>query len=254
MKRIVTLGTSFCGSTLLDLLLERAAVEVTGVGEIHHAHDSSHSPWCYPCLRQKIHDCPLNKAIIAYRESDAGPMELYEFVGKALGIDVIHTSDKASCFVKKHSVYDEMDAIILYKHPLRAFASHRRHYPDGPLNFYASTWETIYGHAIRSTCKRKLYLRYEDLCKHTEAALQAICNTFDLTYDPTWVDTWQDIAGRHRIGGNSLAIQGTQLEAKPIKVDNGWVDLLTQEEKAMAREHMGRFTYMTLERKAHNFG
>lgn len=228
-RYLVTLGTSFCGSTLLDYLLNVAAQEVVSLGETRTIlmPPSDQPRDCVPCsyraaAGEDIGPCWLDEAVETIRQTHVAAQHLYPTLASmCLGApETLHTSDKSTMWVTRFGL-TRLDTawIVLWKPLAKAFASHKTYHPDRgesqtAISYY-QIWSREYDRALTMPGK-KFVINYDDLAGHTESVLHALCKHFGFTYNDQWPDQWHRLHLHHRLYGNHgtsarLAKGGTEI-------------------------------------------
>ncbi len=198
-------GSSYCGSTLLNILLG-AHPRVAGGGELHwlvRADDRqrAHEGLCVFCKE----DCRLWTP--AVRDAITADM-LYETTARVFGKPFV-------CDASKMPAWSEFMApltaarrlrILMVKHPLRHVASfvekERRRDPSSPLADIDEVLRQLaifYKDAHAEPIDR--LLRYEDLAADPRGVATELLGRFGLAYD-TAMDDWR-AHPHHHIGGNA---------------------------------------------------
>lgn len=197
---IAILGTSYCGSTILEMLLD-SQPGMVGAGEVRWFADAPNDqPSRQVCT---IHHaaCPVFTDKLR-AECRAYPRELYQRVQRALDAPVLLTSDKHSEVYQIHGFPDK--AIVCFKHPAASVLSFMKHEKIEPSE-HLKWWHIIYSknlafleaHEIPYIC-----VQSENLV-NTDFEIERIMNFLDMPFDRSALKHWWNKEGSHRIGGNS---------------------------------------------------
>lgn len=237
---IVTLSTSYAGSTILDLLMGAAMKGVRSVGEAHWLIDRPEGKewaWiCSPCRENRtLTTCPLTPVTEAIMRGEIADLDLYPAIWEAFhkhdGSTILHTSDKVNSIRRRFIPDDNNRSIVLWKQPKRAWGSVIKHrgYGVRELFRYANTWHNMYADALR-VGKLKVVVSYERFVRNPARQLQRIARVLDLEYDPTWIDTWHRCEDLHRVVGNQRPFQLLKEKGPWIGLDQDFKKYLTSKE------------------------
>lgn len=237
IKYIFTRSAAYSGSTLLDMLIGAAIKNCASAGETHalvHQYKQiteritsiEDRNSCIACKwNGKIETCPIDPIAIKGFNWQIKPEDLYEELRIALNVDYLHTSDKRlphlEKFVPTHK--SECAVIVLWKHPLRQYASSKYHHPTLTPMKYSVAWNSAY-REIESYGKRQVVVSYENLCLDTHNQLKRIAKKLNLPFNANWSDTWEQIDRIHRVHGNWRA-QRSVLDGKGVFLDNKYLKI-----------------------------
>lgn len=225
-KTIAILGLSYCGSTVLNYVLDTHP-SIYGGSELSRLFSERHSPSCAICGEECPYWTPERIAAI----SAAGPGQLYENLAALFRVPVICDSSKQLGHVlnvMESDAHTEFLFVVLTKHPLRHVASFVTN------DFYkkarilaeediANTQETRHDeimafamqaasrisdfHSLLTRRDKRLRQRgtvvtvtYESLMCDLPTALQPMLDFADLEYEPAMAD--YSAYEHHPIGGN----------------------------------------------------
>jgi tetratricopeptide (TPR) repeat protein len=260
---ILFVGTSYCGSTLVNSVLG-AHPDIAGAGEMHWL---VHEP---PAERAREGRCVFCgdscKLWTPELRADLDAANLYDLTAGAYGKAFVCDTSKMpdwSEFMAAHTAAPRT-RVLLVKHPIRIVASNLANAQatgdpakadmDGVLRGYSD----LCARAMHNP--PDLVLRYEDFVASPSAALTPILNAFGLAWDDAMAD-WRSHP-HHYIGGNvgprsqiapRILPMGDFLQRKyrrpGIFLDDSFRQVLTPEEIARvvahprAREICDRFGY-----------
>ena len=191
-------GTSYCGSTCLELLLGTQP-DFQCVGEASYTLRKS-ADWCYCVFCGE--ECPIYSPEI--REiCTRQPHLLYSMLAKASLPKNFVVSDKHPLILH---VYGGIDiAILLYKSPPAFCYSYHGHenidFADGAME-----WLRFHDEALRYLKWLKVptvVVPYFRICEETDAEIKRLCSLLNTQWDSMTIKKWNSPEGLHRIGGNS---------------------------------------------------
>jgi hypothetical protein len=214
-RHIVMMGVSFCGSTLLGLVLG-GLPGVANVGESH---------WLIEKRRQRSSDelpttpegfeqcmscgpgCPI--VTVQLRQRLAEPDgDFYATLAAAYGADTIVTSDKSPQRVLTLDPYLHNDTIVLFREPMANWHSHRvRHpafaSPEGQRDYFGN-WADSYEILLRYFHNKgsKTVVNFDEFAAAPQRGLALICRTLSLPFDPKTLAYWR--TRQHFVGGNIM--------------------------------------------------
>jgi tetratricopeptide (TPR) repeat protein len=202
---ILIVGSSYCGSTLLNVLLGAHPLIGAG-GEMHWLVRSSEAE------RQKEGRCAFcGDACPVWTpqlRSRLAANNIYDEAAAAFGVPIICDASKMpdwSRFMAGHTAASRT-RVMLVKHPLRHVASfvekaRRREGQSehGDIDRVLNDLHHLYAAARRE--RVDLTLRYEDLVSDPRGAITPLLGRVDLEYDAA-MDNWR-AAPHHHIGGNA---------------------------------------------------
>jgi hypothetical protein len=214
---VAVMGVSFCGSTLLNLMLDSHPA-IYGAGEIRtlvHPEDGAHV--CTHCGE----DCPVWSP---EQRSRITPHDFYRSVAEASRKRVIvDTSKSAQWFAQSTRFGSDVDIrfvpVLVIKHPVRHLASLLVN-ANRPIPTDMAAWRNLVrlqltGRLIPETnglleavpalfgVPIPLVLRYEGFVRDPRHELAPLLQTLGLEYDPRVEACYGDV--HHHIGGNSGA-------------------------------------------------
>jgi tetratricopeptide (TPR) repeat protein len=198
-------GSSYCGSTLLNILLG-SHPKVVGGGELHWlVHESA-------VVREREGGCVFcgNACKIWTPEvrNNVNSSNLYDVTARAFSKPIVCDASKMpdwSSFMAT-AAKAPMVRILLVKHPLRHVASfvekaRRLDYMKSMTSIDRILDQLTKRYIEARTERVDILLRYEDLVSGPRAATTELLAKFDLDYDPA-MENWRT-AEHHYIGGNA---------------------------------------------------
>jgi hypothetical protein len=218
MRTIVIVGHWFCGSTLLNGLVN-GVPGVAGVGELQWLKDDRGTT-CSACGGR---DCDLVRGVCRPGLRDSN---LYRRAAEALGCEVLVTSDKVPRTIERFIVPGAADGVLMFKRPEAFAASFARHKSeDTPrscfLQFYpqALVW-------CAAQLRRFVVLEYEKVAARPRRTMEDLCMRLHLP-QPEVIEhppkTW------HNIRGNMVSLKSKRYKERPIHLDERWRDELTSD-------------------------
>ena len=221
---IAIFGSSYCGSTLLNAMLNSHS-RICGGGELH---------WC---VKGKGNTCAICGERCQYWtakvRSSITAGNLYETTASLFQKPVVADTSKMPLWFSEslplHASLP-MSRVILVKHPVRTVASFvekARRFPY--MAEYADVTTTIshlrylYKYAT-DRFHFDFVIRYEDLVGDPEATLRGLLGVHQLGFEPAMLN-WEK-ASQHYIGGNA----GPRFQAaRHIKPDGKFLERKYQE-------------------------
>jgi hypothetical protein len=219
-RHIAICGVAFCGSTLLDILLEGLR-GVASIGESDwltrglseagvfvpvnpsrpHAHATAPCNQCGP-------DCAV--VTPAFRTAMAlDPGGWYFRIAERLGSAIVVSADKNLPKIIVKDPLLRLKALVAFKSPASAWSStYARRAPDEPpgeafeaMLAYLVQWRRAYGEMLHDFAPRdgKHFLDFEAFCAGPAAAFQALAERLGLSWDDAALE---HLAPGHSIGGN----------------------------------------------------
>ncbi|HVA47143.1 MAG TPA: hypothetical protein VNH11_12315 [Pirellulales bacterium] len=194
-------GTRYCGSSLLNLLLDSQPA-IRGLGEAVNLLPGSPAAPCSRCGGDA--PCELYGAI------DDGRFygSLFDFYGDSLVL-VDSSKDFSWCFGARRFESDyAYEPILLSKTPHEFAGSWLGHHPDDLPRDAFTRYIEFYEHQLdwlsrqpwfnRARCQT---IRYRDLANRPEATIRAICSSLEtpFAWKPDW---WQ--SGSHIVAANRI--------------------------------------------------
>ena len=236
MKNYAILGISYCGSTLLSLLLGKAD-NVFSVGEAHWLLHGQ--PQCHICVDSCVfYDSEFLKSLNWNNLT-------CKIGGRAktkYGCDIVLYSDKNEKFYRQIFRRNKPDAfILLFKNPKAFVASCLKHNPaDSLKQRKAYIRKAIRQYEIgylfnlqyaKECNSRVVRVYYDDLLKNLSDKIKFICSELNIKYSKSLTSLNNLPEKSHQIGGN-FRVNRDFLQ-KPIKLDDSWKKILTKEEADM---------------------
>ena len=230
-RHVVITGTSFCGSTLLGLVLG-GLPGIANVGESHwlvekrgrrSSQELPPSPDGYEQCMSCGPDCPVVTDQLRQRLADPN-VDFYATLGAAYGADIIVTSDKSHHHVLKLDPYLQNDAIVLFRHPMTNWQSHRERHPafaspQGQRRYF-KLWADTYDVLLRHFHNRgaKIVVNFDEFAADPQRMLPLVCAPLRLPGDPAALSYWR--TRQHFVGGNiqlALRLHGGDENALTIR-------------------------------------
>ncbi len=236
VRHIAICGTSYCGSTLLDRLLN-GMDGVCSIGESHwltKSYDgvragtldyldpySRYVPQCSVCGA----DCQVLTA--RFRASlGANPKDWYFRIARQLGADKLVSADKNLPKIVLNDPLLRCDALVLFKSPKQAWASEmsKRPRPESEaalfddMQKYMAVWRNSYGEMLEDLRPQglKLFVSFDDLASYPETTLRAIADGFSLAFEERALV--QSIPG-HSIGGNDGSMRRLRESNYAVRIE-----------------------------------
>jgi hypothetical protein len=214
-RHVVIVGVSFCGSTLLGLVLG-GLPGVANVGESHWLIDkrrersSQELPTTPEGFEQCMScgsDCPIVTDDLRQRLADPS-RDFYATLAAAYRADIIVTSDKSYDQVVTLDPHLENDAIVLFREPMASWQSHRvRHpvaaSPEGQRDYFRN-WADAYEILLHYFHNRgtKVVVDFDEFAAAPQRVLAVICRALSLPFDPHALAYWRRT--QHFVGGNIM--------------------------------------------------
>lgn len=197
---IAILGTSYCGSTLLEMLLD-SQPGLAGAGEVRWFTDAPENQKFKSICTIHSFSCPVFTDKLR-QECRKYPRELYQRVQRALDAPVLLTSDKHYQVYEIHGFPDK--AIVCFKHLAGSVLSFKRH--EGiSTQEHLECWQSIYlnNFAFLDSYEIPYICVQAENLWNTEYEIRRIMNFLDMPFDKEALKRWWDKKNIHRIGGNS---------------------------------------------------
>jgi hypothetical protein len=211
-RHIAILGSSYCGSTLLSLVLG-ALPGVANVGESHWLLEPrpAGTPDAFNLTRDGYEQCLFcggNCPVIDddLRRRLAGPeADFYGTLAAAYGTRIIVTSDKAYHHVLRLDPALCHDAIIVFRHPMSNWESHVNHTNKSSREEqknYFEKWSIMYTSFIDTDPNggKKIFVDFDCFISDPGAVALRLCRVLGLPYMPKVLSYWRH--PQHCIGGN----------------------------------------------------
>lgn len=200
-------GTSFCGSSLLNALLDTQD-GIVALGEVHRV--------CWPrsqdfyCLRCHTDD-PLCCAF--YRDFVNDGMDatdVYSYAARRSGCNVLVDTSKswfnvARMFDRRYDIH----AVVLSKSPHESAFSHRTHHGDMSMRECFRQYLLHYIGALRAFEMRGnpvICVQYASLAKDFRRQVRYLCGLCGITCDERALESRLFSARSHSIRGNPAVI------------------------------------------------
>jgi hypothetical protein len=246
-------GSSYCGSTLLNVLLN-AHPKIFGGGELHWLETNPEQAFCSICREV----CEFWKD---ERHKTFTRQGLYDRVARLAGRPVVADASKMSDWfpeMKRENPALDFYSVLMVKHPVRHVASYvekarsEKHLESfGDINFTLDFLKNYYD-SVFANGSVDLILRYEDFVSDTQKWTSRILKHFGLNWHDN-LSNWQNCE-HHHIGGNvgpraqianhrplSSIARSKYLE-RGIFLDNSYSQILTLNEIRQIFEHpAGRY-------------
>jgi hypothetical protein len=224
------IGTSYCGSTLLDVVLN-SHPKVTGIGEAYRLVGSHYQefvaqgqkPRCYICGD----DCrvfPAKGLPLTFERLHRNPaerMRVQWVVDSSKVVNVFRDAEKARSA-------DAYCYVILIKRPEPALGSFIKHRSgELPVNHIVKPWLIWYEQAERFVDGRRfLVLPYDELCSDPQLAVRRVHGLMNATardvdgYQLGWAYDFENFRDHetHRVDGNLRVLT----DGMPIAADETW--------------------------------
>jgi hypothetical protein len=218
-RHVVITGVSYCGSTLLGLVLG-ALPGVANVGESHwlvekrRTRSSEQLPTSAEGFEQCMScgpDCAIVTDALRRRLADR-ETDFHATLGADYGAEVIVSSDKYPHHVVRLDPRLCNDTVVLFRHPMANWHSHcARHAafasPKGQRRYFRN-WADVYTVLLRyfANTGAKIVLNFEDFAAAPGTMLPRLCGRLSLPYDPDALCYWRKM--QHFVGGNiALAVR-----------------------------------------------
>lgn len=228
-KVIFVMGASYCGSTLLSMLMSRIP-GVASPGEVHWILDD-------PAVGCSVHgdQCELVRGIDRSGLNDGN---LYSRVSACLDTTHLVTTDKwsghATRFMPHVPVARRM-AVFLFKQPEAAVCSFQRHLARGTLveavELYCATHEHLLQFASGGFFGQCEIVPYESLAADPAEVMNSLCARFGLESPRIPADLSPPLyaSGWHNIGGNPPTHLGERYKDRAVVPDDRWSTELSVE-------------------------
>jgi hypothetical protein len=199
-EHVAICGLSFCGSTVLSYVLGSLPGAAT-IGESHwlvDPHPGSRVSECVRCGSA----CELLTPALRESLRTAGA-DYYEVIGKALGQQVLLSSDKDHLLLKRLDPDGRRSELVVFKSPIDHLTSYvNRLTRDGirpEVEWHPRGWANHYSHEPRIQ-GRRAFLLYDDFQRSPSDCLVSLADWLGLPFDPRALDYWE--FNHHAIGGN----------------------------------------------------
>lgn len=230
-RHVAILGVSYCGSTLLSLVLG-ALPGVANIGESHwlleprpgkarasHRLTADGFEQCLWCGTA----CPVVTGDLRRRLADQ-PHAFYQILADAHAADIIVSADKNYPHVIRRDPALHNDAVIAFRHPLRNWRSHARrsdNADEAARLRYLENWAIAYTNFLDNfpNSGTEIVIDFDHFLTSPEKALRRLCLALDLPFSADALRYWS--VRQHCVGGNrevreSLARNDTRaLEIAP---------------------------------------
>lgn len=210
-RHVAILGVSYCGSTLLSLVLG-ALSGVANVGESHWLLEpradkprSTEEPT--PVFEQCVWcgvDCPVLTNELRRRLAD-NPDAFFQILAEAQEADIIVTADKNYPHVVRRDPDLHNDALIVFREPLRNWQSHARRSnrtDEVARRRYLENWAIAYTNFLDNfpNTGTKVLVDFDRFLADPEDGLRYLCSALDLPFTTDALRYWQ--TRQHCVGGN----------------------------------------------------
>lgn len=250
-RHVALCGVSYCGSTLVSYFLG-SLPGVANVGESHwlvHRVDRSGGgfravafdfetgepgelPVCGSCGSL---DCPVLG--LELRQALArDPVDWFDRIASAQNEPVLVSSDKNHGSLVRLDPWLRLDAVVLFRPPLHAWASTRaKHTNQRNVAEYLRAWDLEYRSFVHDFPNqgRKLFVDFEIVRRDLPRHLETLCTALGLPFDARFV---ADVdRSQHAIGGN-VRVHRSLREDQPVEVVAAdAVEMPAEEREAVAR-------------------
>jgi tetratricopeptide (TPR) repeat protein len=211
-RHVSILGVSYCGSTLLSLVLG-ALPCVANVGESHWLLEPrpGKSTNAYNLTSEGFEqcvwcgaDCPVVTDDLRRRLADQ-PQAFYQILGDAHAAEIIVSADKNYPHVVRRDPGLHNDAIIAFRHPLRNWRSHARRNgrtDDAARLKYLERWAMAYTNFLDNfpNTGAKILVDFDDFLINSEKVLKRLCFALNLPFSAEALRYWS--IRQHCVGGN----------------------------------------------------
>jgi hypothetical protein len=232
-RHIAICGVSFCGSTVLDRILD-GLPGVASIGESHWLNkafvDGHAAPLDFSAFRTiKVpvcSHCGADCALLtpAFRTALAlNPTDWYFRIAERLGADTLVSADKNLPKIVLNEPWLRLRALVVFKSPKQAWASNYSKLPAGAtsdaateaMGQYMRTWKAAYGEMVErfKPADGKVFLDFDRFAIDPQTVFPALVEVLGLEYDARALT---EPAPGHSIGGNSNAVR--QIRAAGHKV------------------------------------
>jgi len=220
-RHIAIAGISFCGSTLLSMILG-SLKGVHNIGESHklivNLEMTSETPGSDKAQPSElIKDCKSCGEVcdiytLEFRHAlRDDPSEWYKKIAAQRGSTVLVSSDKNYQRLISKDPLLNLDAIVLFKSPQSATNSFYRKFIDPKFTAHKSfdfeyvirAWLNSYKNFLYNfdNTGQKLFLDFEQFQNNPDFHMSALCNFLKLKYDSSCLQTLAK--EQHYFGGNS---------------------------------------------------
>lgn len=236
MKNYAILGISYCGSTLLSLLLGKAE-RVFSVGEAHWLVQGQ--PQCYICSG----DCSFySKDFLEEVSWSNLTTQITKRAKAKYGCDIVLYSDKNEKFYRQLFNRDKPDVfLLLFKSPKAFVTSYLKHSSTSSArqrkaNIRKAIRQYEVGYLLnlkyaKETGSKVIKIYYDDLIQRMPEQIKMICSQLNIEYSKNLTNLQKLPEKLHQIGGNFRV--SSDFLHKPIKLDDSWKDYLTKKEIKM---------------------
>ena len=210
-RHVAILGVSYCGSTLLSLVLG-ALPGVANIGESHWLLEPRAGK------RRESHNltadgfeqcvfCGANCVILTDDLRDQlarQPAAFYGILAEALSTDILVSADKNYPHFIRRDPGLHNDAIVLFRDPLKNWQSQARrsgNSPEARLRYFEN-WAMDYVNFLDNypNAGRKVVLDFDEFLANPVSMLQQLCGAIDLSFTAEAVEYWN--FPQHCVGGN----------------------------------------------------
>jgi hypothetical protein len=229
-RHIVVAGIPFCGSTLLGLVLG-SLPGIANVGESHWLIEKRlQRTSAVPPLTPEGYEqcmccgaaCPIVTADLRHLLADA-TVDFYGALGAAYAADTVLTSDKYYDHMLRLDPALHNDAIVLFRHPMANWQSHRVRNPAGAAGDgqrrYLKKWADAHVAFLQYFDNRgmKIFLDFDEFTAHPERSLELLCRKLSLRFDPEALAYWR--SEQHYVGGNmQLAHRRHEADVSELRI------------------------------------
>lgn len=208
-RHIVICGVSYCGSTLLDIIMG-CLPNVANFGESHWLVDPKHQSVDQAnalefesCSRCGPECEVLTKDLRARLARGTG--DFYKELASFGSNETVVTSDKSYHILLRLDPALSHDAIVLFRHPNAMWLSHANRTGDASevaQATYFRRWSAAYRGFVHnySPGGRKIFVDFETFSDDPAKGLAEICDQLSLVFDASALRYWQTT--RHFIAGN----------------------------------------------------
>lgn len=236
MKNYAILGISYCGSTLLSLLLGKAE-KVFSVGEAHWLLQGQ--PQCYICTDGcNFYDDSFLRSL----NWDNLTHRIANRAKARYGCNIILYSDKNEKFYRQIFKHNKPDAfILLFKNPKAFVASYLKHNPtDSPKQRRAYIKKAVRQYEVgyllnlkymKECGSKTVRIYYDDLLEDLPEKMKFICSELNIKYSKHLTDLEGLPEKLHQVGGN-FRVNRDFLQ-KLIRLDDRCKKVLTKEEVSL---------------------
>ena len=231
LKHILIGGSSFCGSTLLGLVLGQLE-GVVNVGESHWlaydktgklpadgglgitAENVQEFNHCHYCGQDcQVWDVPFRQAL----QADQG--EWFQRLAARTNTHTLVSSEKETITIGKFSQTADFNLLISFKTPHQFVHSwtkrpYKHKKVKAMLNYWSRTYQDLLDLPIGG---KKVVMRYTAFQDQPLPVLRQLCSVFELPFDAAALQYWK--GEQHYIGGNFDVYGRLKQEgAQPLRI------------------------------------